>query len=119
MVLSSELDDLLSILCVSISRDQKWEDVKVGQIILVFDGEEVPADCICLHTAVDNTCYVKTANLDGETNLKIKSAMRGVELTKEEADDQERHIELGDFSSRHGHAIKSSTERTKTMRDKE
>ena len=119
LVLSSELDDLLSILCVSISRDQKWEDVKVGQIILVFDGEEVPADCICLHTAVDNTCYVKTANLDGETNLKIKSAMRGVELTKEEADDQERHIELGDFSSRHGHAIKSSTERTKTMRDKD
>ncbi len=74
-------------------RDEKWEDVKVGQIILVMDEEEVPADCICIHTALDDACYVKTANLDGETNLKIKRTMRGVELSQQEADEHERHHE--------------------------
>jgi magnesium-transporting ATPase (P-type) len=106
-------------------RDEKWEDVKVGQIILVMDGEEVPADCICIHTALDNTCYVNTANLDGETNLKIKRAMRGMELSKAEAESDNKYgegeIHGGgdnlDMSSL-GHVMQSSTERAKTMRDR-
>lgn len=35
----------------------------------------IPADLLILHTSDEKgTCYVETKNLDGETNLKIKSA---------------------------------------------
>ncbi|UPR02315.1 phospholipid-transporting ATPase [Chloropicon primus] len=95
-------------------RDEKWEDVRVGQIILVQDGEEIPADCVCLHAAVENTCYVNTANLDGETNLKIRRAMRGAELCR-----GERHDEIArtDSVSSGQQPRVSSEERAKTMRD--
>lgn len=57
-----------------------WKDIRVGDIVLLRDGEEVPADCILLATSrQDGRCYVETANLDGETNLKIRSV---VPLTK-------------------------------------
>ncbi len=51
----------------------KWRDVTVGQILRVNDGELFPADLICLYSKLDeNVCFIKTTNLDGETNLKIR-----------------------------------------------
>ena len=49
------------------------ENVAVGDIIKVHDGEQVPADCVLLKVK-DNAkeCFVKTAALDGERNLKPK-----------------------------------------------
>ena len=42
-------------------------------MILVKDEELFPADLMCLYSNLaENVCFIKTTNLDGETNLKIK-----------------------------------------------
>lgn len=41
----------------------------------------IPADLLILHTSDEKgTCYVETKNLDGETNLKIKSANKDLQV---------------------------------------
>ena len=54
-------------------QDVQWQDVKVGDIVAVYDDELIPADLLCLQTgSKDGVCYIKTTNLDGESNLKIR-----------------------------------------------
>ncbi|KAK9836118.1 hypothetical protein WJX81_002623 [Elliptochloris bilobata] len=56
-----------------IVTDVRWHNVAVGMVLEVRDGEDFPADLLCLHCASEhNVCYVKTTNLDGESNLKIR-----------------------------------------------
>jgi magnesium-transporting ATPase (P-type) len=63
-----------------------WKDIQVGQIVRVADDEMAPADIIVLRVASDdeaeatNTYYVETKNLDGETNLKMRTAVQLDEL---------------------------------------
>jgi len=54
----------------------KWINVAVGDIIRVESEEPFPADIILLASSEpEGLCYIETANLDGETNLKIKQAI--------------------------------------------
>lgn len=58
----------------------KWRDVVVGDVLKVMRGEVFPADLVFLsaHTSdgtAPEACYVQTAQLDGETNLKLKKAV--------------------------------------------
>jgi len=54
----------------------KWRELKVGEIVKVRGGEFFPADLLFLDSSSkDGICYVETKNLDGETNLKIKTAV--------------------------------------------
>lgn len=56
--------------------DIPWTEVRVGDVIQVRDEELFPADLMCLHSELpENVCYIKTTNLDGETNLKIKKPL--------------------------------------------
>lgn len=57
-------------------EDIPWTDVKVGDAIVVRDDENFPADLLCLQSALpDNVCFIRTTNLDGETNLKIRKPL--------------------------------------------
>ena len=52
-----------------------WADVKVGDICYVIEKENFPADIILLASSIeDGSCFIETSSLDGEKNLKPKSA---------------------------------------------
>lgn len=54
----------------------RWVDVKVGDVVRVESEEPFPSDLVLLATSEpEGLCYIETANLDGETNLKIKQAI--------------------------------------------
>ncbi|KAH9709257.1 phospholipid-transporting ATPase 3 [Citrus sinensis] len=53
-----------------------WRKLQVGDIVMVKQDGFFPADLLFLaSTNADGVCYIETANLDGETNLKIRKAL--------------------------------------------
>ncbi|KAJ7097515.1 hypothetical protein C8R44DRAFT_366257 [Mycena epipterygia] len=65
-----------------------WKKLEVGDLVLLRDNEQVPADILVLATSdPDGNCYLETKNLDGETNLKVRkslAATRGMSCSEEE-----------------------------------
>ncbi|KAE9018266.1 Phospholipid-transporting ATPase [Phytophthora fragariae] len=62
-------------------KEVSWADVVVGDIVKVVNRGLVPADMLVLavsEVSAQNPCgicYVATKSLDGETNMKVRSAM--------------------------------------------
>ncbi|KAL3105938.1 hypothetical protein niasHT_024995 [Heterodera trifolii] len=57
-------------------RMAKWKELHVGQIIRVSEGQFFPADIVLLSSSEAlGMAYIETAQLDGETNLKIRQAV--------------------------------------------
>lgn len=50
-----------------------WKDIKCGDIVeITNEYPEFPCDLLLLNSKTDDdVCYITTANLDGETNLKV------------------------------------------------
>ncbi|OWB54686.1 hypothetical protein B5S28_g539 [[Candida] boidinii] len=54
-----------------------WKNIHVGDVIKVQNNDSIPVDLLILSTSdEDGACYVATTNLDGETNLKVKQALK-------------------------------------------
>ena len=65
----------------------KWRDIKCGDIVQVNAESQLPCDLVLLHSDMkDGICYITTANLDGETNLKRRSVPAKFPALKTESD---------------------------------
>ncbi len=57
-------------------NDYTWAKVRVGDLVLMKQDEMFPADLMVLGSAYESgVCYIETSSLDGEKNLKPKSAL--------------------------------------------
>ncbi|XP_064409595.1 probable phospholipid-transporting ATPase IIB isoform X2 [Latimeria chalumnae] len=54
----------------------KSSDIQVGDLIIVEKNQRIPADMIFLRTSEKNgSCFIRTDQLDGETDWKLKIAV--------------------------------------------
>lgn len=67
--------------------------LEVGDLILLRENEQVPADIIVLSTSnPDHLCFVETKNLDGETNLKVRKSLKATCSISSEEDLEHAHF---------------------------
>uniref|UniRef100_A0A8C3QGG6 Phospholipid-transporting ATPase n=1 Tax=Cyanoderma ruficeps TaxID=181631 RepID=A0A8C3QGG6_9PASS len=60
----------------TVGKTKQSVPVAVGDIVKVTNGQHLPADMIIISTSEPQAmCYIETANLDGETNLKIRQGL--------------------------------------------
>ena len=51
------------------------KSLRVGDVLYIEENEEIPCDCVVLYSSnASGICYIQTANIDGETNLKLRCA---------------------------------------------
>ncbi|XP_061842887.1 phospholipid-transporting ATPase VD isoform X2 [Nerophis lumbriciformis] len=74
--------------------EKYWKDVYVGDFVRLRCDDIIPADILLLYSSDPRgICYIETANLDGETNLKQRQVVPGLHL-------QEREFSPESFHSR-------------------
>lgn len=94
-----------------------WKNVQVGDFIRIYNEDQIPADVVILSTSdPDGACYVETKNLDGETNLKVRQALRSGHEVRH-AQDCERTEFVIESEAQHANLYQYSALAKWTQRD--
>uniref|UniRef100_A0A8C7Q3Y4 Phospholipid-transporting ATPase n=1 Tax=Oncorhynchus mykiss TaxID=8022 RepID=A0A8C7Q3Y4_ONCMY len=65
----------------------KWMNIHVGDVVRLKKNDHIPADILLLSSSNPiSLCYVETAELDGETNLKFKMGPKVTDERLQEED---------------------------------
>jgi phospholipid-translocating ATPase len=65
----------------------KSKDLKIGDIVILNKGDRVPADMVTLYSDNDQgSLFLKTDQLDGETDWKLRKAIKKTQLLITEPD---------------------------------
>lgn len=64
-----------------------WKKLEVGDIVLLHEDDQVPADIVVLNSSdPEGNAFIETKNLDGETNLKVRKALKATTGIQSEED---------------------------------
>lgn len=81
--MSDQEENKRKVLCLSTNEEFKevfWEDLRVGHIVKILQGQYLPADLLLLQSSGEKgECFIETKNLDGETNLKHKNIEKNLQ----------------------------------------
>ncbi|KAK3611098.1 hypothetical protein CHS0354_000105 [Potamilus streckersoni] len=60
-------------------KNTEWKDIHPGDFVHLSCNEVIPADILLLKSSdSQGTCNIETSNLDGETNLKQRQCVQGI-----------------------------------------